>query len=243
MLAERPLSASREGIITERLRDVTRRVTGRIVFTTSFGIEDQLIAHHIFTNALPIQVVTLDTGRLFDATLRLWHDTEARYGIAISSFDPDPQAVSALVAEIGVNGFYESKSARLACCSVRKVDPLARALADTAAWVTGLRAGQSNTRAAVVLESRDDERGLLKVSPLFDWTRDQVAEDCAALGIPINTLHAQGFLSIGCEPCTRAIRPGEPERAGRWWWERESNRECGLHVAADGKFGSARMAP
>ena len=241
-MAERPLSASREGIITERLRDVTRRVTGRIVFTTSFGIEDQLIAHHIFTNALPIQVVTLDTGRLFDATLRLWHDTEARYGIAISSFDPDPQAVSALVAEIGVNGFYESKSARLACCSVRKVDPLAGALADTAAWVTGLRAGQSNTRAAVVLESRDDERGLLKVSPLFDWTRDQVAEDCAALGIPINTLHARGFLSIGCEPCTRAIRPGEPERAGRWWWERESNRECGLHVAAGGKFGSARMA-
>jgi phosphoadenosine phosphosulfate reductase len=140
------------------------------------------------------------------------------------------------VADAGINGFYYSKEARTGCCAVRKVEPLGRALAGAAAWVTGLRADQSGQRGSVALAAWDAERQLVKVSPLFDWTRAQVANFCAAEGVPVNELHAKGFLSIGCEPCTRALKPGEPERAGRWWWESDEARECGLHVGADGKL-------
>jgi phosphoadenosine phosphosulfate reductase len=119
---------------------------------------------------------------------------------------------------------------------VRKVEPLSRALAGAAAWVTGIRANQSIERSAVELASWDAERGLVKLAPLFDRTREQVVEECLELKVPINELHAKGFLSIGCEPCTRAIRPGEPERAGRWWWETETAKECGLHVGSDGRL-------
>lgn len=222
--------------IAERLRAVTESVAGRIVFTTSFGIEDQLIVHHIFAERLPIDVVTLDTGRLFPSTYKLWQETEERYGVRIRAFYPDAQAVAAMVADQGINGFYYSKDARLSCCGVRKVEPLNRALAGASAWVTGLRADQSDQRSAVELAAWDAERSLVKIAPLFDRTRDQVAAECAELNVPINDLHAKGFLSIGCEPCTRAIQPGEPERAGRWWWETDNARECGLHVSADGKL-------
>ncbi|MEA1013051.1 phosphoadenylyl-sulfate reductase [Sphingosinicella sp. LY1275] len=222
--------------IAARLRSAVEAVDGELVFTTSFGIEDQLIAHHIFTEKLPIAVATLDTGRLFPSTYRLWQETEERYGVRIRAFFPEAPAVAALVADAGINGFYHSKEARIACCGVRKVEPLTRALAGAAGWVTGLRADQSGQRAAVPLAAWDAERGLVKIAPLFDWTRHQVAVECAALGVPVNALHAQGFLSIGCEPCTRALRPGEPERAGRWWWESDDARECGLHVGADGRL-------
>lgn len=228
--------------IAARLAALTREVSGRIVFTTSFGIEDQLIAHHIFTQQLPIDVVTLDTGRLFPSTYKLWQETEERYGVRIRSYHPDAEAVAAMVADAGINGFYYSKEARIACCNVRKVEPLGRALAGAAAWVTGLRADQSGQRAAVELQAWDEEKGLLKIAPLFDWTRDQVAAECEALGVPVNELHAKGFISIGCEPCTRAIRPGEPERAGRWWWESDEAKECGLHVGADGRLTRAKAA-
>jgi phosphoadenosine phosphosulfate reductase len=222
--------------IAERLRAAAQAVPGRIVFTTSFGIEDQLIAHHIFVERLPIDVVTLDTGRLFPSTYELWQDTEEHYGVRIRAFYPDAQAVGAMVADQGINGFYYSKDARLSCCNVRKVEPLNRALAGAAAWVTGIRANQSIERSAVELASWDAERGLVKLAPLFDRTREQVVEECLELKVPINELHAKGFLSIGCEPCTRAIRPGEPERAGRWWWETETAKECGLHVGSDGRL-------
>lgn len=222
--------------IAARLRAAVQAVPGRIVFTTSFGIEDQLIAHHIFTERLPIDVVTLDTGRLFPSTYKLWQETEERYGVRIRPFYPDAEAVAAMVADQGINGFYYSKDARISCCHVRKVEPLNRALAGAAGWVTGLRADQSNQRSAVELADWDAERGLVKLAPLFDRTRDQVAEECAALDVPINELHAKGFLSIGCEPCTRAIQPGEPERAGRWWWETDKAKECGLHVGTDGRL-------
>ena len=228
--------------IAARLRSAAEAVDGRLVFTTSFGIEDQLIAHHIFTEKLPIEVVTLDTGRLFPSTYSLWQETEERYGVRIRAFYPEAQAVAALVADAGINGFYHSKEARIGCCGVRKVEPLARALAGAAGWVTGLRADQSGQRAAVPLSAWDKERGLVKIAPLFDWTRQQVAVECAALGVPVNALHAQGFLSIGCEPCTRALRPGEPERAGRWWWESDEAKECGLHVGADGRLTRRKEA-
>ena len=215
---------------------------GRLVFTTSFGLEDQLIAHHIFAARLAIEVATLDTGRLFPSTYRLWQETEERYGVRIRSFHPDAAAVAAMVADSGINGFYYSKDARLACCAVRKVEPLARALAGAAGWVTGLRADQSGQRAATGLASWDAERGLVKFAPLFDWTRARAATACELLGVPVNPLHAEGFLSIGCEPCTRALKPGEPERAGRWWWESDAAKECGLHVGADGRLVRGRAA-
>lgn len=225
----------------ERLQALAAAVAGRIVFTTSFGIEDQLIAHHVFTGKLPIEVATLDTGRLFPETYELWQSTEERYGVRIRAFYPDAAAAAALVADSGINGFYFSKDARIACCAVRKVEPLGRALAGAAAWVTGLRADQSGQRAAVSLAGWDAGRGLLKVAPLFDRSRDEVAAECAALGVPVSELHGRGFLSIGCAPCTRALRPGEPERAGRWWWEADAASECGLHVGADGRLVRARV--
>ena len=226
----------------ERLAALRAAVPGRIVFTTSFGLEDQAIAHLIFTGKLAIEVATLDTGRLFPETYELWAETEARYGARIRSFHPEAGALAALVADAGVNGFYYSKAARTDCCFVRKVEPLNRALAGASAWVTGLRADQSGEREGVALAGWDEERALVKLSPLFDWTRDRVAAFCAAEGVPVNALHAQGFLSIGCQPCTRAVRPGEPERAGRWWWENDEARECGLHVGADGRLVRTKVA-
>ena len=226
----------------ERLGALRRAVPGRIVFTTSFGIEDQAITHFILDSRIDIEIVTLDTGRLFPSTYALWAETEERYGVRIRSFHPKEPALSAFVADAGINGFYFSKEARLGCCHVRKVEPLARALEGAAAWVTGLRADQSGQRASVDLAAWDAERHLVKVAPLFDWSREQVADFCATESVPVNALHAQGFLSIGCEPCTRALKPGEPERAGRWWWESDEARECGLHVDADGKLTRRKAA-
>jgi phosphoadenosine phosphosulfate reductase len=226
----------------ERLAGLRREVPGRIVFTTSFGIEDQAIAHFVFTSGLDIEVVTLDTGRLFPSTYKVWAETEEKYGVRIRSYHPDQAALAAQVADAGINGFYHSIEARKGCCGVRKVEPLGRALAGAAAWVTGLRADQSGDRSSVALAAWDAERSLVKFAPLFDWSRDRVAEFCAAEGVPVNELHAKGFVSIGCEPCTRAIAPGEPERAGRWWWEADGARECGLHVGADGRLVRAKVA-
>jgi phosphoadenosine phosphosulfate reductase len=224
----------------ERLASLRAAVPGRIVFTTSFGIEDQALTHIIFGQKLDIEVVTLDTGRLFPSTYKLWQETEERYGRRIRSYHPDARALAAYVADAGINGFYHSKAARQACCEIRKVEPLDRALADASAWVTGLRADQSGQRGAVALASL--ERDLVKVSPLFDWTRLQVAYFCEIQNVPVNPLHAQGYPSIGCEPCTRAIAAGEPERAGRWWWENDEARECGLHVDDQGRLVRSKAA-
>ncbi|HEY9552536.1 phosphoadenylyl-sulfate reductase [Allosphingosinicella sp.] len=226
----------------ERLEALREAVPGRIVFTTSFGLEDQALAHLIFKGRLDIEVVTLDTGRLFPSTYKLWADTEERYGVRIRSYHPDQAALATQIADAGINGFYHSKEARLGCCQVRKVEPLGHALKGASAWVTGLRADQSDQRGRVELAGWDEERGLIKVSPLFDWSREEVVRFTEAARVPVNPLHAQGFLSIGCEPCTRAVKPGEPERAGRWWWETDAARECGLHVAADGRLVRRKKA-
>ena len=215
--------------LAARLALLRAAVDGRIVFTTSFGIEDQAIAHAIFTQGLPIDVVTLDTGRLFPQTYDVWAETERRYGVAIRAFYPDHRELEALVAQQGIDGFRHSVPARKDCCGVRKVEPLRRALAGAAVWITGLRADQSDTRAQTPFVTHDPVHRLLKVSPLADWSRDKVVDYVAAHDIPHNVLHAQGFLSIGCAPCTRAVLPGEPERAGRWWWEQDAKKECGLH--------------
>ena len=237
MLARADSTHRTSGDPGDRLADLRARVRGRIIFTTSFGIEDQAITHAICSRDLAIDVVTLDTGRLFPSTYTVWDETEQKYGRRIKAVYPDAAAVAEMVADAGINGFYHSKEARLACCHVRKVEPLARALAGAAAWVTGLRADQAAGRTATVREQWDDERGLIKAAPLSDWSRADVASYCAENGVPINALHADGFLSIGCQPCTRAVAPGEPERAGRWWWEEQGNSECGLHLGADGRLG------
>jgi phosphoadenosine phosphosulfate reductase len=215
----------------ERLTAIRSQIPGRVVFTTSFGLEDQAIAHAIFAQALAIDVATLDTGRLFPETYDVWAETERRYGVRVLAFAPEHRAVEALIAGQGIDGFRSSVEGRLDCCAVRKVAPLARALDGSAAWITGLRADQSADRAQLLPAQFDEERGLLKVNPLFDWTRDRAREFVRAHDVPCNALHERGFLSIGCAPCTRAVVPGEPERAGRWWWEQSQKKECGLHVA------------
>ena len=216
--------------VTGRLVAFRREVEGPIVFTTSFGLEDQVILHHICAAGLDIDLVTLETGRLFAETYTTWEETEQRYGRRIRAIYPRHTELEALVAAQGINGFYKSREARAACCDIRKVEPLNRALAGAGGWITGLRADQSAHRGAVGLLAADPGRGLLKLSPLHDWTREAVRTFAGTHVVPTNPLHDKGFASIGCAPCTRAIRPGEPERAGRWWWEDESKRECGLHT-------------
>jgi len=205
-------------------------VTGQLVFTTSFGLEDQVILHHILAAGLDITVVTLDTGRLFAETYALWAESEERWGRRIAAVYPDGQVLERLVAAQGINGFYGNNDARRTCCDVRKVEPLARALAGAQGWITGLRGSQSEARANIRVVEADAGRGLLKFNPLFDWSREAAAAFAAGHKVPVNPLYDRGFLSIGCAPCTRAVRPGEPERAGRWWWEDESRKECGLHA-------------
>ncbi len=218
--------------LAQRLTAIREAVKGTIVFTTSFGLEDQVIFHHICEAGLDFDVVTLDTGRLFPETYTTWEETEQRYDRRIRAVYPEHGALERLIAAQGINGFYRSKDMRIACCDVRKVEPLGRALAGAEGWITGLRADQSAARGSLGIVAPDRERSLLKFSPLLDWTRQAAQDFATAHRVPTNPLHQKGFLSIGCAPCTRAVRAGESERAGRWWWEDESKKECGLHVAA-----------
>ena len=226
----------------ERLRRLREALSGRFVLTTSFGLEDQALTVALAELDLEVELATLDTGRLFPETYDVWSQTEARYGRRIRAFYPERAALEALVADQGVDGFYASVDRRKACCRVRKVEPLNRALAGAAVWITGLRADQSEERHGLSFVSFDPERGLVKANPLLDWSRDQTLAFARERGAPLNPLHQRGFLSIGCAPCTRAVRPGEPERAGRWWWEQANSKECGLHVAADGRLARTKDA-
>jgi phosphoadenosine phosphosulfate reductase len=199
------------------------------VFTTSFGQEDQVLAHAIAQLGLGWRVATLDTGRLFPETYEVWDQTATRYKLAIEAWYPDADALRSFVTTQGPNSFYESVDNRLACCRIRKVEPLCRLLQGAALWVTGLRAQQSAQRADLPTLEWDSAHGLAKANPLFDWTQAQVLDYLATHRVPQNALHALGFPSIGCAPCTRAVQPGEDPRAGRWWWE-QSHKECGLHL-------------
>jgi phosphoadenosine phosphosulfate reductase len=218
--------------LAERLAAARSIIGGRIVFTTSFGLEDQAISHAILMQDLAIDIVTFDTGRLFPETHQVWAATEQRYGRRIEALLPERQGVEAWIAQNGIDGFRASIAARQACCALRKVEPLGRALAGAAAWVTGLRAEQSPERAMMGFATIDAQHRLIKLNPLFDWTRDRVVDFVRDHGVPYNSLHDRGFLSIGCAPCTRAVAPGDAERSGRWWWEEQEKRECGLHPAA-----------
>lgn len=224
-----------------RLRTLRESVAGRIIFTTSFGLEDQVLTDLIFANRIAIDVVTLDTGRLFAETYAVWTETEQHYGKRIRAYYPDTAGLEALVEDQGIDGQYLGIDARKACCDVRKVIPLKRALSGAAAWITGLRAGQSAGRSALPVVGMDAGFGVLKVNPLIDVARDALLEAIAVGKIPVNALHDRGFPSIGCAPCTRAIRPGEDERAGRWWWESEAAKECGLHVGPGGVTRATKL--
>jgi phosphoadenosine phosphosulfate reductase len=179
---------------------------------------------------MPIDVVTIDTGRLFPETYEVWAATEARYHRRIQGIFPDRASVEAYVGRHGIDGFRSSIAAREACCGIRKVEPLERLLAGASAWIAGLRADQSAQRATLSYADVDATRSLIKLNPLFDWTRTQVIDFVCEHGIPYNRLHDRGFASIGCASCTRAVAPGESERAGRWWWEQDEKKECGLHL-------------
>ncbi|WP_137135441.1 phosphoadenylyl-sulfate reductase [Rhizobium sp. FKY42] len=214
--------------LTDRLALAAR--LGNAVFTTSLGIEDQVITAAIGLARLPIEVSTLETGRLFAETVALIAETEERFYLSIKRYVPEQDDIDAYAAKYGLNGFYESVEARHACCHVRKLKPLAKALEGAEIWITGLRRGQSGNRATTPFAEYDADRNLLKINPLADWSLDQINAYVEREAVPVNPLHARGYPSIGCEPCTRAIKPGEPERAGRWWWENDEKRECGLHV-------------
>jgi phosphoadenosine phosphosulfate reductase len=215
--------------LEDRIVIARASVPGRIAFSTSLGLEDQVLLHGIAQSSAAIDVFTLDTGRHFPETLETLETSERRYGIRIRLVAPAADELEQLVARDGVFGFRLSVEGRKACCDVRKVRPLRRALEGGAAWLTGLRRGQSPTRARVPLAEWDAGLGLIKLNLIADWTLERIKAYLIEHEIPINPLHRRGFPSIGCQPCTRAIRPGENIRAGRWWWENDDGKECGLH--------------
>lgn len=202
---------------------------GAVAFSTSLGLEDQAILHAIAQTRAGVDIFTLDTGRHFPETLETLDRSEQRYDVRIRVVAPEAADVEQLVARDGMLGFRLSVEARKACCDIRKVRPLRRALKGAAVWITGLRRGQSADRGAVPFTAWDEQHDVLKVNPLADWSLDRLEAYIAANDIPVNPLHARGFPSIGCQPCTRAIGPGEDIRAGRWWWEQADGKECGLH--------------
>jgi phosphoadenosine phosphosulfate reductase len=216
--------------IVESLKYIADLYPGKVVFSTSFGWEDQVISHIIFKNDLPIKVFTLETGRLFPETYYVWNRTLEMYGKQIHAYYPNTQAVENMISTKGPSSFYESVENRKECCGIRKVEPLKRALAGNSVWITGIRADQSMNREHMDNVEWDEGNQILKYHPIFDWTLDQVKQYIRENNIPYNPLHDKGFPSIGCAPCTRAVREGEDFRAGRWWWEDQSKKECGLHT-------------
>ncbi len=204
---------------------------GELTFANSFGAEDMVLTDLILQAKLPIEIFSLDTGRLPAETYSLIGEVEKRYGVKLKIYFPDAGAVEQYVRTHGINGFYDSVELRKGCCGVRKMEPLRRALAGKKAWITGLRAAQSVTRTGMALREFDEGNGLEKLNPLLDWSETEVWAYIRLFDVPYNALHDQFYPSIGCAPCTRAIAVGEDVRAGRWWWEDPTTKECGLHVS------------
>lgn len=220
-------------IQAETLEDYLSRLSQikglRIAFSSSLSMEDQAITHAIYSRDLPIRVFTLDTGRLFPETYSVIESTRQRYKKELEVYFPNNEAVEELVTKKGPISFYESLENRKECCFIRKVEPLNRALKNVDVWITGLRAEHSENRNELQQVEWDETRGIIKVNPLVSWTMDDVKEYIRQNNIPYNVLQDRGFVSLGCQPCTRAVREGESFRAGRWWWEDNSKKECGLH--------------
>lgn len=231
-----------DGHSLEQLVTMTSATLARVardfspaVFASSLAAEDMVLTDLILKAKLPISIFSLETGRLNQETLDVLAKVKAHYGYDIELFYPQQQAVDRYVAQHGLNAFYESVDLRRECCRIRKVEPLGRALAGKQAWVTGQRRAQSSTRAELAVQELDTANGLTKFNPLADWREEDVWHYIRSNDVPYNALHDQGFPSIGCAPCTRAVQPGEDLRAGRWWWENPDSKECGLHMV-DGKL-------
>ncbi len=217
--------------IVELLNEVVRRFGEyQSAFSTSLSWEDQVITHYIFSNNLPIRVFTIDTGRLFPETYSVLNRTRERYKKEIEMFFPLTDKIQELVTKKGASSFYDSLENRKECCYIRKVEPLNRALKGAACWITGMRSEHSENRSQLPVIQRDEQRNIYKLNPLAHWTLDEVKMTISQHNIPYNVLHDRGFVSIGCQPCTRAIKEGEDFRSGRWWWEQNNKKECGLHV-------------
>jgi phosphoadenosine phosphosulfate reductase len=226
----------------EALVAETRKTLERIasdftpaVFASSLAAEDMVLTDLILRAKLPIGIFTLETGRLHKETLGMVDRIRETYGYEVMLYKPEPQAVETYVQQHGLNAFYDSVDMRKECCRIRKVEPLNRALAGNKAWITGQRRAQSTTRAELAVQEDDAAHGMVKFNPLADWSEEDVWHYIRSNNVPYNPLHDKGYPSIGCEPCTRAIQPGEDVRAGRWWWESADTKECGLHLV-DGKL-------
>lgn len=218
--------------LAESLNFIAQKYPKKVVFSTSLGQEDQVITDVIFRNNLDIKVFSLDTGRLFQESYELIDRTRARYKKDIEVYFPNTEKVQNLVSQKGANSFYESVENRKECCFIRKIEPLKRALSGAEVWITGLRAEQSENRNDMKIWEWDDGNKVWKFNPLIHWSYDDVLKHITENKVPDNPLHRKGFVSIGCQPCTRAIAPDEHPRAGRWWWE-ESKKECGLHAVSN----------
>ena len=215
--------------IVQSLAWLVREYENQVIFSTSFGVEDQIIAHLILTEKLPISIFTLDTGRLFAETYTLWSRTNEKYQAHIDAYYPNSTELQNFVTQHGPNAFYESVELRKQCCAVRKIEPLKRAIANKKIWITGLRAEHSSDREQLPQVEWDESNQIIKYHPLLHWKTAEVFQYVRDHNILYNPLHDKGFVSIGCAPCTRAIREGEDFRAGRWWWEDSTKKECGLH--------------
>ncbi len=217
----------------EAIRALAEAFPGKVVFSTSLGYEDQVITHFIYANNFPVKVFTLETGRLFKETLDLIDQTNLFYKEQIEIFYPEKEPIEKLVKEKGLFSFYDSVENRKECCFIRKVEPLKRALAGNEIWITGIRAEQSPERNEMPQVEWDEANQIIKFHPILHWSFEEVKTFINLHKIPFNPLHERGYVSIGCEPCTRAVKPGEDFRAGRWWWENNSAKECGLHELND----------
>lgn len=225
--------------IPDFLQVLTTHFPGAVTFSTSFSFEDQVITHEILSNALPIKIFTLDTGRMFAETYSVWSSTNAMYQTNIKAYYPNQDKLQDFVEANGPNSFYESVANRKSCCFIRKVEPLQRALAGNAIWITGLRAEHSPDRHDLPILEWDETNQVIKYHPILHWSTEEVKTYIQKNRVPYNPLHDRGFVSIGCAPCTRAIQPGEDFRAGRWWWEDADKKECGLHIHATAEPATA----
>jgi phosphoadenosine phosphosulfate reductase len=216
--------------LSQSLAHLSDLFPGKVTLSSSFSWEDQVLSHFVLDAGLDIEIFTLDTGRLFPETYTVWNKTNERYHTHIKAYYPNESAVEQYVNEKGPNAFYNSVADRKACCFIRKVEPLKRALRDKSIWITGLRAEHSPERQDLKILEWDESNSIIKYNPLLHTTTEKLKKIISEHSIPYNPLHDKGFVSIGCAPCTRAIVPGEDFRAGRWWWEDDTKKECGLHA-------------
>lgn len=234
-LAIHLLNETKSKSIKETLKILVEKFPSQVSFSTSFGVEDQVISDMIFSENLLVKVFTLDTGRLFEETYKVHSSTLAQYNKEIQVYHPKQEKVEQLLSSKGPFSFYESVNNRKECCHIRKIEPLSRALKGVKIWITGLRKSQSTTRNELSLFEYDSANKLIKYNPLINWSLEKVTDYIKSQHVPYNILHDKGFVSIGCAPCTRAIEPGQDFRAGRWWWENNSTKECGLHADSNDK--------